>query len=68
LRAGVPTQEIERFIALYFGLKDQLFPRLTFNFGRSANRILFARYWRNFVLTSIFVGIFAKIGLDDLLK
>jgi hypothetical protein len=56
------------FATVYFSLKDLLFPKLTFNFGRSANRIQYARYWRNFFLTSIVVGILAKFAIDRLLK
>jgi hypothetical protein len=56
------------FTAAYFGLKDQLFPKLTFDIGCSANRIQSARYWRNFVLTSILVGIVLKLAIDRFLK
>jgi hypothetical protein len=56
------------FTAAYFGLKDQLFPKLTFDIGRSANRVQSARYWRNFVLTSILIGIVLKLAIDHFLK
>jgi hypothetical protein len=52
----------------YFGLKDYLFPKLTFDIGRSANRIQSARYWRNILLTSIIIGIIGKLAIDRLLK
>jgi hypothetical protein len=56
------------FVAAYFGLKGHLFPKLTFDIGRSANRIQSARYWRNFALTSILVGIVLKLAIDRFLK
>jgi hypothetical protein len=56
------------FVAAYFGLKNHLFPKLTFDIGRSANRIQSARYWRNFLLTSILVEIVLKLAIDRFLK
>jgi hypothetical protein len=56
------------FVAAYFGFKDYLFPTLTFDIGRSADRIQSARYWRNLVLTSIVIGIGLKFALDRFLK
>ncbi|MET4067519.1 hypothetical protein ABID58_002308 [Bradyrhizobium sp. S3.2.6] len=56
------------FLAGYFGLKDYVFPRLTFDIGRSADRIKIAGYWRNILLTGIVIGIVVKIAIDRLLK
>jgi hypothetical protein len=55
-------------LAAYFGFKDHVFPRLTFEIGRSADRIRYASYWRNFLLTSIAIGIVAKFAIDRLAK
>lgn len=55
-------------LAGYFGLKDYVFPRLTFDIGRSADRIKVASYWRNFLWASIAIGIVAKFAFDRLLK
>jgi len=56
------------FGAAYFGLRDYLFPKLTFDIGRSASRIQSARYWRNLLLTSIVIGIVLKLAIDRFLK
>jgi hypothetical protein len=55
-------------VASYFGLKDRLFPKLTFAIGRSADQAQYARYWRNLALTSVIIGIFLKLTIDHLLK
>jgi hypothetical protein len=53
---------------LYYLLKGRLFPKLTFDIGRSATQIQYARYWRNFVFTSLVVGIVLKLVIDRLIK
>ncbi|MHC4051512.1 hypothetical protein [Bradyrhizobium sp. 25ACV] len=55
-------------LAGYFGLKDYVFPRLTFDIGRSADRIKMASYWRNILLTGVVIGIVIKLVIDRLLK
>jgi hypothetical protein len=55
-------------MAAYFGLKDRLFPKLTFAIGRSADQAQYARYWRNLAPTSVIIGIFLKLTIDHLLK
>lgn len=77
LFGGVVTQTSVTFwvllpfailLGVYFGLKDRIFPKLTFDIGRSADRIQSARYWRNILLTSIIIGIAGKLAIDRLLK
>jgi hypothetical protein len=55
-------------LAGYFGLKDYIFPRLTFDIGRSAGRIKVAHYWRTTLFTSVVVGIVIKLVVDRLIK
>jgi hypothetical protein len=54
--------------ASYLTLKDRLFPKLTFNMGRSANLARYAGYWRNFIFSSLLVGIILKLSIDHFLK
>jgi hypothetical protein len=53
---------------IYLTLKDRLFPKITFNIGRSANRARYAGYWRNFIFTSVLVGIVFKLSIDHFLR
>jgi hypothetical protein len=66
--SGWTVVPVAAFVSAYFGLKNRLFPKLTFDIGRSASRIQSARYWRNFLLTSILVGIVLKLAIDHILK
>jgi hypothetical protein len=55
-------------LASYLTLKDRLFPKLSFSIGRSANRVRYAGYWRNFIFASLLVGIVLKLSIDHFLK
>lgn len=54
-------------LALFYGLKRLLFPKLTFEIGKSANLVRYSGYWLNFVFVTIIVGFLAKYAFDHLL-